>query len=186
MSSPMLKERLIWGVAVCAAGLAGAGGALWSQNGSHTMAMPMSHGKSHASHTGMGHDHKGPSEADIQRVLALNQGKPILPKCRQDAFVDASNMINTIVQINKGLPPTTPALVHSDLDSLLYTTLKQAKSEVHCVAGGLTNGYDKSYAISIQRGMKMAEARKLSPDVVAIGQSVVDTLYANKPVAAAN
>ncbi len=179
----MLKERIIWAVLVCAAGIAGAAVALWSQHGSAAMAASANtSAKGHAH----GHDHKGPSEADIQRVLALNQGKPILPSCRQGAFVEASNMINTIVQMHNSLAPSTPALVLADLDSLLYTALKQAKSEVHCVAGGLSFGYDKSYALSIQRGIKMAQARKLSPDVVAIGQSVVDVLHANKPVAAAS
>jgi hypothetical protein len=165
-------ERLVWCLLVF---LACTAGVFWS---SHKAG-------AHGAATAQDHMHKGPSQADIQRVMALNQGKPQLPSCRQGAFVDASNMINTVVQISSAIPPNTSALVRADLDSLLYTALKQAKSEVHCVAGGLSYGYDKSFALSIERGIKLAQARNLSPDIVLLGQSVIDALTLNRPTAAA-
>jgi hypothetical protein len=147
---------------------------------------PKSHSDKTTAHapTNEHHEHGGPSKADLDRVLAIHQGKPQLPPCRPGAFVEASNMINTIVQVSTSLPANTKPLIFADLDSLLYTALKQAQSEVHCITGGLTKGYDNSYAQSIERGVQLAQSRGLSNDIVKLGKTVAIKLRENRMIAA--
>jgi hypothetical protein len=52
---------------------------------------------------------------------------------------------------------------------LLYTALKQAHDEVHCVVGTLTHGYDRSFAEIIERATTLAKVRGLKPEIVKLG-----------------
>lgn len=138
------------------------------------------HAKGHAH----GHAHDGPGDKDIARVKALHEGRTIEvdKPCRQGAFVESSQLINSVALVSKGLPANTPDRTRAELDSMLYTLLKQAKSEVHCVSGALSHGYDKSYAKSIQQGVNLARERQLPADIPLIGERVIQTLHANQKI----
>ncbi|MGL4230613.1 MAG: hypothetical protein ACRDAM_22000 [Casimicrobium sp.] len=103
--------------------------------------------------------------------------------CRAGAFVEASSIVNSVVEIAMALPPNTPERTRAELDAVLYTALKQAKSEVHCVVGALSFGYERAYAGVIKRGVGLAQSRRLSKDIVDLGNELVSTLEANKHVA---
>jgi hypothetical protein len=140
------------------------------------------------------HAHHRPSAADIARVSALHAGRntaiQVPHVCRQGAFLDASSIINSVAEIQKVLPADSPRLMRVELDSILFTALKQAHGEVHCIAGALSFGYDHSFAASIQRGVDLARLRGLPPEVGQIGEAVIQTLKQNrvldKPLGAAN
>ncbi len=113
------------------------------------------------------HDHAAPAlAANVQTAQ----------RCRAGAFVEASNIINSVVHIAMALPSNTSELTRAELDTVLYTALQQAKTEVHCVVGSLSFGYDQSYARGIARGVALAKSRGLSSDVIELGNSVVTTL----------
>ncbi len=103
--------------------------------------------------------------------------------CRAGAFVEASSIVNSVVEIAMALPPNTTERTRAELDTVLYTALKQAKSEVHCVVGALSYGYERAYAGVIKRGVALAQSRGLSNDIVVLGNELVSTLEANKRVA---
>ncbi len=177
----LTRERLAWmalAIACGATGMAWRAGSLTPASARASSANPAAHDHNRA--------HMRPTQADIERVVAVNAGSLSAAKpCRQGAFVEASGIINSAVEMHRALPKTTPERTRAELDTVLYTALKQARSEVHCVAGVITHGYDKSYAESIRRGMGMARERGLSADVAVIGQDVIDALYAapNRAVA---
>jgi hypothetical protein len=104
--------------------------------------------------------------------------------CRAGAFVEASGIVNSVVEIAMALPPNTSERTRAELDTVLYTALKQAKSEVHCVVGALSFGYERAYAGAIKRGVALAQSRQLSKDIVDLGNAVVTTLEANNRIAA--
>jgi hypothetical protein len=120
------------------------------------------------------HDH-------ADRPLPANT--EVAHKCRAGAFVDASNIVNSVVEIAMALPPNTPDRTRAELDTVLYTALRQANSEVHCVAGALSYGYERSYAGVIRRGVALAQSRRLSADIIELGNKVVATLESNRRVA---
>jgi hypothetical protein len=101
-------------------------------------------------------------------------------RCRGGAFVEASKLVNSLVQMAKDLPPQTPKSVYAELDTMLYTVLTQARGEVHCVAGGLQFGYEKAYAGIMRYGAALARARGLPQKVVQQAQETAQLLEANK------
>jgi hypothetical protein len=118
------------------------------------------------------HDHAAPAlAAHVQTTQ----------KCRAGAFTEAANIINSVVEIALALPANTPDRTRAELDTVLYTALQQAKTEVHCVIGTLSFGYDQSYAKGIARGVALARSRGLSADVIALGEGVVAVLEKSAP-----
>jgi hypothetical protein len=104
--------------------------------------------------------------------------------CRAGAFVEAASIVNSTVDIAMALPPNTGERTRAELDTILFTALKQAKSEVHCVSGALSFGYDRSFAGVIKRGVALAQSRRLKQEVIEAGNSVVAALEANRRIAA--
>jgi hypothetical protein len=119
------------------------------------------------------HDHAAP-------VLAAHV--QTAQKCRAGAFVDAANIINSVVEIAMALPANTLDRTLAELDTVLYTALQQAHTETHGVAGTLSFGYDQSYARGVARGVALAKSRGLSADVIALGNSVVAALEQNSAI----
>jgi hypothetical protein len=106
--------------------------------------------------------------------------------CRPGAYLEADRTLNSVVVLHRTLPADTPKNAAGELDSILYTALQQAKSEVRCVAGTLTHGYDKAFADTVRKAVSVAQQRGLSQDVVKIGEDVVAALTANQPMQAAS
>ena len=104
------------------------------------------------------------------------------PACRQGAFLEASSIINSVVDIALSLPQGTPERTRKELDTVLYTALGQAKSEVHCVAGALEHGYGRSFAEIVRRGADLARMRGLPKGTVADALAVAEALERNAPV----
>jgi hypothetical protein len=104
--------------------------------------------------------------------------------CRAGAFVEAASIVNSTVDIAMALPPNTNERTRAELDTILFTALKQAKSEVHCVSGALSFGYERSFAGVIKRGVALAQSRRLKPEVIEAGMSVVAALETNRRIAA--
>jgi hypothetical protein len=100
--------------------------------------------------------------------------------CRAGAFVEASKLVNSLVQMAKDLPAQTPKSFYAELDTMLYTALTQARAEVHCVVGGLQFGYEKAYAGIMRYGAALARARGLPQKVVQQAQETAQLLEANK------
>lgn len=92
--------------------------------------------------------------------------------------------MNSVVEIAMALPTNTGERTRAELDTVLYTALKQAKSEVHCVVGALSFGYERAYAGVIKRGVALAQSRGLAKEIVDLGNEVVATLEANRRIAA--
>jgi hypothetical protein len=103
-------------------------------------------------------------------------------RCRAGAFVEASKLINSLVQMAKDLPPQTPKSVFAELDTMLYTSLEQARAEVHCVAGGLQFGYEKAYAGIMRYGAALARVRGLPKKVVQQAEETARLLEVNKSI----
>jgi len=118
------------------------------------------------------HDHRAP----------LPVGASLAIRCRSGAFVEASSIINSVVEIAAALPADTDARTRRELDSVLYTALKQARTEVECVQGGLTHGYQHAYALVVRRGAALATERGLSPDIAAMAEETAKLLEANQAV----
>jgi hypothetical protein len=104
--------------------------------------------------------------------------------CRSGAFVEASGILGSVAQIADQLPATTTERTRAELDTVLFTALKQARAEVHCVAGGLTHGYDRAYAQTVERATQLARQRGLHADIVALGQETAAVLRGNRVIAA--
>jgi hypothetical protein len=132
---------------------------------------------SHQAHQASAHD-----QAHMHADRPLSKSIQTAHPCRAGAFVEASSIVNSVVEIAMALPPTTSERTRAELDTVLYTALKQAKSEVHCVVGALSFGYDRAYAGVIKRGVGLAQSRRLSKDIVDLGNEIVATLEANKRV----
>jgi hypothetical protein len=133
----------------------------------------------HDSHSG-DHSHHGHSHAD----KPLPDSVQTAHTCRAGAFVEAASIVNSTVDIAMALPPNTGERTRAELDTILYTALKQAKSEVHCVSGALSFGYERSFAGVIKRGVALAQSRRLKQEVIEAGNSVVAALEANRRIAA--
>lgn len=151
-------ERAVW--AALAFGTAALG--WWFGSGSHTGLSSDPHAHHAASFPGRN----------------ISAAQP----CRQGAFVQAVAIIASVVEVANALPADTPPRTRAELDTVLFTSFKQADSEAHCVAGVLSHGYDQAYASTVQRGVDLAHARGLGKDVEALGEEVVRVLRANKPV----
>jgi hypothetical protein len=102
--------------------------------------------------------------------------------CRQGAFLEASRIINSLTEIAGTLPANASRQTRDELDAILYTALKQARAEVHCVAGKLEYGYEKSFADIVRRGTDLAKMRGLSKDVVELGSITVQILERNERI----
>jgi hypothetical protein len=98
--------------------------------------------------------------------------------CRMGAFLEADRILGSVVNISRLLPPDTPEGARAELDSILYTALQMARSELHCVNGVLTHGFDRSFAETTRRAVGLAKARNLSKDVVTLGEEVIAQLEA--------
>jgi hypothetical protein len=166
MTNLINKERVLWLVA--ALSLA-AGGYALGTHAQHAQA----YDSTHSMHMSM---HAKPAKREIPQTTQ---------PCRAGAFLEADRILGSVIAVNFALPDETPLAARAELDSILYTGLQQAKSEVHCVAGVLTHGYDKAYAETIKKAVALAQQRKLSKDVIALGEEVVVALQANQPVAPA-
>jgi hypothetical protein len=112
----------------------------------------------------------------------LREGVSAKTACRQGAFVEAQSIVNSVVDIAMALPSNTPERTRNELDTILYTAFKQAKAEVHCVAGSLSHGYEKSFANPFKRAVALAQSRRLSRDVIEIGQFVIAAVEKNEPI----
>jgi hypothetical protein len=115
---------------------------------------------------------------------AAGQAVDLPTGCRSGAFVEASGILGSVAQIADTLPAATAERTRAELDTVLFTALKQARAEVHCVAGGLSHGYDRAYAQTIERATRLARQRGLHADVVRTGEEAVAALRANRVVAA--
>jgi len=122
------------------------------------------------------HDHNHDQRAP------LPAGSSLAIRCRSGAFVEASSIINSVVEIAAALPEDTDARTRRELDSVLYTALKQARSEVECVQGGLRHGYQHAYALVIRRGGALALERGLSADIATMAEETAKLLEANEAV----
>jgi|GEM_PF-1218264 len=126
----------------------------------------------HAAHNA-DHDHH-----DHSKRAPLPAGSETAARCRSGAFVEAAAMLNSTVEISQALPADTPERTRSEIDVLLYTALKQAHDEVHCVLGTLTYGYDRSFAEVIYRATILSKGRAIKPEIVALGESTEQQLRA--------
>jgi hypothetical protein len=131
----------------------------------------------HAMHTGAPDAHAVSASSTEPGILQTAHA------CRAGAYLEADRILGSVVGASLALPADTPPAVRTELDSILYTGLQQAKSEVHCVAGVLTHGYDRAYAETVEKAVTLARQRKLSKDVVALGEDVSASLRANRPMA---
>jgi hypothetical protein len=107
------------------------------------------------------------------------------PACRTGAFVEAAGILNSVALIAERLPPQTPERTRAELDTVLFTALRQARAEVHCVAGRVAPGYERSYAQTIERAGLLARQRGLHPDVSELAQQTAATLLGDKALTAA-
>jgi hypothetical protein len=127
---------------------------------------------------------------DLSPALSMTHDEPntarLEPPCRQGAFLEASRIVNSVTDIAQTLPANTSRQTRDELDGILYTALKQARAEVHCVAGKLEYGYEKSFADIIRRGTDLAKMRGLSKDVIELGSSTTRILERNQPVPASS
>lgn len=130
--------------------------------------------ESHSGHHGHPAHAEKPLPAKVQTAHA----------CRSGAFMEAASIINSTVDIAMALPPNTSERTRAELDTILFTALKQAKSEVHCVSGALQFGYERSFAGIIKRGVALAQSRRLNSEVIEAGQSVIAALEANQRIGA--
>jgi hypothetical protein len=105
--------------------------------------------------------------------------------CRAGAYLEADRTLNSVIALHRMLPTSTSKNAAGELDSILYTALQQAKSEVHCVAGTLTHGYDKAFSETMRKATAVAQQRGLPPDVIKIGDEVAAALAVNQPMQAA-
>jgi hypothetical protein len=122
-----------------------------------------------------------PSNGAMNHEEALPSGTQLEVRCRQGAFLEASQIINSVTDIATNLPSSALERTRGELDAILYTALKQARAEVHCVTGGLPEGYEQSFADILRRGTDLARMRGLSKDVVDLGATTVELLERNQP-----
>lgn len=111
-----------------------------------------------------------------------SQLEPAKTTCRQGAFVEAASIINSVVDLALALPSETKTQTRAVLDTVLTTAIKQAHSEVYCVAGVLRFGYERTYADTLRHGVALAKARGLPGDLIRIGNEVAVTLERNRPI----
>ena len=133
-------------------------------------------------HTGMEGMEGMAHTAGTEGFVSAPRLEPTRPTCRQGAFLEAASIINSVVDIALALPSDTSAQTRAVLDTVLTTVIKQAHSEVHCVAGGLRFGYQHTYAQTIRHGVMLAKARGLPEDLIQIGNQVALTVERNQPV----
>ncbi|NJK45791.1 MAG: hypothetical protein HC933_17365, partial [Pleurocapsa sp. SU_196_0] len=121
------------------------------------------------------------SGAAMTHEETLPSGTQLEVRCRQGAFLEASQIINSVTDIATNLSSSTSERIRDELDAILYTALKQARAEVHCVTGGLPDGYEQSFADILRRGTDLARRRGLSKDVIDLGATTVELLERNQP-----
>lgn len=116
------------------------------------------------------HDH------DHDQRAPLPAGSESAQACRTGAFVEASAVLNSTMEITDALAFDAANKIRTQIDNLLYTALKQAHSEVHCVKGVLRHGYHRSFLQIIERATLMAKVRGLNADVVELGEQTAQAL----------
>jgi hypothetical protein len=176
LATRVAKERMAW---FAFAVLLSAGGYVAGRNADRVTA----HEGSLARHD-MQTSPSAASAVDAHVTHATHATDPKIPQtthaCRTGAYLEADRILGSVIGASLALPADTPPAVRMELDSILYTGLQQAKSEVHCVAGVLTHGYDRAYAETIEKAVMLARQRELSKDVVALGEDVIAELRANR------
>jgi len=100
--------------------------------------------------------------------------------CRSGAYMQASAILGSLLEVSRQLPADTPERARQELDGILYVAMKQARAEVHCVAGTLPRGYDRALAETMQHSVALARSRGLSQDVQNLGLDTEQALRANK------
>ena len=108
--------------------------------------------------------------------------EPAKASCRQGAFVEAASMINSVVDIALALPSDTKTQTRAVLDTVLTTVIVQARAEVHCVAGALRFGYQRTYADTVRHGVALARARGLPANLLEKGIATALILEQNQPI----
>ncbi|MFM2398319.1 MAG: hypothetical protein RL341_476 [Pseudomonadota bacterium] len=166
-----MSSRTLWAIGPIAALLGAVAGIALDRHFSGAHATP----DAHAMHA---HGHSAKPAARVIPQTAA--------PCRPGAYLEADRTLNSMVVLHRALPASTPKNAAGELDSILYTALQQAKSEVHCVAGTLTHGYDKAFADTVRKAVSLAQQRGLSQDVLKIGEDVIAALTANQPMQAAS
>ncbi len=139
------------------------------------------------------HDHE-------HAASALPSGNVASVSCRSGAFVEAAAILNSTMEIAAALPAdlnrksnggvggavsraalhedARQARIHSEIDILLYTALKQAHDEAQCVQGILSHGYDRSFREIIARATTLVRTRGLKADVIDLGEATLSILDA--------
>jgi len=97
--------------------------------------------------------------------------------------MDADKILGSVINISQRLPSDAAVGVWLDLDSILYTTVMQAASEVHCVAGGLRHGYEQPLARTLRHAASLARVRKLDTKVAETAERTALITEVNQPVA---
>lgn len=136
----------------------------WQVGTSHQGVAQQSHSLADSVHAHM--HHRPDSRAALETAAA----------CRSGAFVEAVAILNSVDEISHKLPASTEERTRAELDTVLFTALKQAHAELPCVAGVLSHGYDRAYAETIDRAVTLARMRELHPDVAQIGVKTVEFL----------
>lgn len=121
-------------------------------------------------------DHQNHAHHEHSVATPLPAGSHLDAACRQGAFLEASSILNSVIEISFALSADVPEHTRRELDSILYTALKQARTEVHCVQGGLGHGYHEDFAQIIERSGQLASLRGLSPDVVTLADETARAL----------
>ena len=121
------------------------------------------------------------AHAGMKSPLSAPPLEPAKASCRQGAFVEAASIINSVVDIALALPSDTKTQTRAVLDTVLTTVIVQARAEVHCVAGKLRFGYQRTYADTVRHGVSLAKVRGLSADVIQKGNETVEILERNQP-----
>ena len=103
--------------------------------------------------------------------------------CRPGAYMEADRILGSLVLISRKAGDMGRE-VQDELDSILYTALQQAGTEVHCVAGKLTHGFDQSLFMTADQATRLAQQRGLSKDVVELGERLTIALSQNEAICA--
>jgi hypothetical protein len=112
------------------------------------------------------HDHRAP----------LPEGSEGKVSCRSGAFVEATAILNSTMEIAAALPASTPERTQAEINNLLYIAIKQAHDEARCVQGVLRHGYDQSFIAILQRAGALAKARGMRDEVAQWTERAIATI----------
>jgi hypothetical protein len=131
----------------------------------------------HAQHERHDHDH----DHDHDQRAPIPAESATSHVCRSGAFLEAAAILNSTMEISDVLTPEVAARSKASLDVLLFTALKQAHDEVHCVAGTFKKGYGRSFTEIIERAVVLAKVRGLSADAIGFGERTLERLREPNP-----